>query len=167
MWKLCLYYPWNTTMDLCTSRAAFWLPVYFRSGPPEPVDAGPTTVRCQVSPAISCVWHHCVSPSGSMMRVLSAPWVACAKYSVNMGVRRSLCWLSLKGDFWCSVTLNAALAPLSLMQPNCNLTTIRLQQLIFAHFKKLKDDSFHCDTDSIHSEFRTIYRPFCNEKTMQ
>lgn len=117
------------------------------------------------------VWHHCVSPNGSMMRVLSAPWVACAKYSVNMGVRRSLCWMSLKGDFWCSVTLNATLAPLNLMQPNCNLTTIRLQQLIFANFKELKDDSFHWDTDSnipkLHSEFQTIYRPFCNEKTKQ
>lgn len=106
-------------MDLCTSRAAFWLPVYFRSSPPEPVDAGPTTARCQFSPAISCVWHHCVSPSGSMMRVLSAPWVACAKRCVNIGVQRSLCWMSLKGDFGCSVTLNATLAALGQRQPNC------------------------------------------------
>ncbi len=35
------------------------------------------------------------------------------------------------------------------MQPNCNLTTISLQQLIFARFKKLKDDSFRSDTDII------------------
>jgi len=58
--------------------------------------------------------------------------------------------MSLKGDFWCSVTLNATLAALGQRQPNCQF---------FSFPKSKKDDSFLSGSGSVLKASKTFFIP--------
>lgn len=122
MWKPYFYDPWNSTMALCTSCAAFWLPVYFYSMLWSQWKLSQTWEVPSLFIHFLCVTSLCMPQrqrDACAVCCLGGELRALSKHNVQTSLHLFF-WTGLKEDLWYSVSLNPQQRYST--RPNCNMS---------------------------------------------